>query len=268
MRVVKSFFVVILSVLLFLSFLSMGIFGTLSNSLKLENAKPAISELAIDIVEEQVDLSEIDHNMEEIESYCENNTEYVYNSEGETFVIPCKIAIQGSDTIIKYILDAKIEGDYYQDYSCEFWKCFEEEESPIFLVSEYAKNFWENKFYFCLLVSIILAGILFFLYSKKNNLPIVTGVLLLGASIIVSSLDSIGTAILKAVMSPVSSTLSALSTDSVLSIISIFFSSANSVFLTMFIISLILIGGGILLKVFKIGFKVNKVVKKFSKKEE
>ncbi len=268
MGVIKGFFVVILSVLLFLSLLSVGIFGTLNSSLKLENVKPHASNLILDMVGEENDLSAIDENSEEIEIYCQNNSDFIFNSEGETLVIPCETASKGSDAIIEYTLNSKIEEYYYKEYSCKFWKCFKQEQNPLFLISEHSKNFWKSKYYTSLLISILLVTGLFFLYSRKNNLPIIAGAILLVVSLIVSGLDSIGTAIIKAVMNPVSSASNALTKDSISNIVSVFFSSANSVFLTMFIISLILIAGGILLKVFKIGFKINKVVEKVSKKED
>ncbi len=109
---------------------------------------------------------------------------------------------------------------------------------------------------------------MFLLIQKKVNFPILAGILLAVSFIPVSFLDSIGKAILKVILSSMKGAVEGLGSIELNSFVLIFFSQANSVFLTGFIIGLILIGVGVLLKLLKVGFKIGNLFSKFRKEKK
>jgi len=268
MGLIRGILLVFVCVLLFVSFFLMGTFATLDSSLSYETIKPQIKPLLRDTL----DFTPI-YNYESVfENYCVNSTEYVYPDVNHTFVLPCNVVANGTEAIIDYQLDILIEDDYHKEYDCKFWNCFKET-GPFFLVSQYAQDYWRSKFYNFLIISILLAGLVFLLVEKKINFPILTGVLLVVSFIPVSVLDSIGKVILKIILSSMKSAVDGLSSIDLNAFVLIFFSQANNVFLTGLVIGLALIAVGILLKIFKFGFKINKLFgigfgKKKDSKEE
>ncbi|MBA7707240.1 hypothetical protein ES703_116109 [subsurface metagenome] len=166
MGAIRGVLLVFVSVLLFLVLLVGNTFLTLSLSLNYNNVKPElVSTIGIFvgdgmsfIIEETVgkkvesiedDLSdEINKNLEIMEEYCQNNSDYVFSYEGNTFVIPCSVVSQGSEAIIEEGITNIVDDFYYAEYNCGFWDCFEKTGSPFFLISQKAKNYWNSKFYF------------------------------------------------------------------------------------------------------------------------
>jgi hypothetical protein len=55
-------------------------------------------------------------------------------------------------------------------------------ESPFFLVSQHAKDYWNGKFYLSLVVALVLIAVMFFLVERKANLAIIAGGVLVVAS--------------------------------------------------------------------------------------
>jgi len=241
---------VIASVLLFVLFLAGNTFLTLNLSLTYDNVQQELVSVIKDIVGDEMNLSEkIENDFEVMKLYCENNSEYVFSQEEHTFVIPCEIISEGSDAVIDYGINNLVNEVYYEEYDCNFWDCIKDTEAPFFLVSEKAKNYWGEKFYFSLLICLILIILMFFLIENKTNLLIVVGSLL-----IVSSLPFMR---LNWVLSFIN--------ESLFGFFTIFFSKAHYVFLIVFILGLFVIGFGIILKFFKIGFKISEIANKFSK---
>ena len=268
MNFIRGALFVFVSVLLFTSFFLLGTFATLNNSLEHEIVKPQINSLIKEIVETEVNITVIDEQVKILETHCKTNKEYAFNDEATnyTFVIPCEIIVNGADEIINAESNLLIDHYYYKEYSCKFLKCFKEE-TPFFLISEYAKNHWKKQFYTFLIISVLLAALLFLLVEKKNNFPIIAGILLSVSFIPVALLDSIGRAIIKIVLSGAGLALENLRDINLKVIVAIFFSKANSVFLTGFIIGLVLIAIGIFLKLLKIGFKIEHWFEKKGKEE-
>ncbi len=264
MGFLRSGFVVLLSVLFFVSLLTTGLFATVSSSLSYENVQPKISSIATQIVEEQIGESEMVGELTPyLETYCIENSEVTYELEGYTFVFPCEVLKQSTENIVAYGVNYLIEDFYYKNYTCDFWECFEEEDMPLFLVSEYGRDYWKSWFIKSFLISLLLATGMILLSRKKSNGFVLTGAITVFVSLIVLKFGKIGAFIFKMIISPVSSALSAETSQVVLTeIVDVFFSSSGKVFLWMFIIALILIGVGILLRLFRIGFKISDFFKR------
>lgn len=240
-------------------------FLTLSLSLDYDNVRPELVSGTKEILESQMDLEKtLEKQFEPMELYCQNNSEFVFNEMGNTFIIPCEIIYQGSEVIIDYAIGSVIKQVYYTEYDCNFWDCLEKTGSPSFLISEKAKNYWNAKFYFLLIISIGLVVLMFVLIQKKTSLPFVVGSTLIISSLPFMKLESL----IGWLINPVSSVMGISDTlpSSFLSIFSIFFSKSYTVFLIMFILGIVLLIIGVLFKIFKIGFKISEHLSKRSKK--
>ncbi len=270
MGFIRSFLLVIVSILLFVSLLIMGFFATVSSSLSYENVQKQIYPIANQIIEEQIGTTTLINNLEPyLLEYCKNNSEVVKNIEGYIFVFPCEIIESGGESIIEYGINYFIKNFYYKEYSCEFWKCFEEQEIPLFLVSEYSHQYWKKFFFNFLLISLGLSFILILLSKKKSNGFILTGILLTFTAFITLKLDKIGIFLSNFIISPISTALTEETTSSFLpKIINIFFSNSNRIFVWMFVIAIVLILAGILLRLFGIGFKLSGLFGKIQEKKE
>lgn len=250
MGFIRGSLLVFVSTLLLISFLVLGIFATLNYSLKYENVKPKVSSLLKDFIEKEVDTTIIDEQAKILQTYCKTDSEYTFIDEttNQTFVIPCEIIAKGTDEIIAEETGILIDGYYYKEYQCEFLKCFKEEKIPLFIISQHAKDFWQKQYYIFLFVSIFLAGLIFLLVENKKNFPVLTGSLLISGFLPVLALSEISKFVVSSFALDFPFDLS--------SIILIFFSKSKSVFLTGFILGIILIAIGILLKLLKIGFEI------------
>jgi len=266
MGVIRGMALVFIVVLLFVSFMLMGTFATLNSSLEHDAVSEQIRPIVRDTVENKIDPFLIDNQVSILQVHCGNNTNNTYYSfddseANHTFEISCDTIANGTEAIIDAEVDSLIDGTYYKEYSCEFWKCLKEE-NPLVLVSQYAKDYWKNKYYNFLLISIVLAGLVFLLVEKKNNFPILTGVLLVVSFIPVANLDTIGKAILKVILYSAKRGIASLGELDISSFVLIFFSKANDIFLRGFIFGLILVAIGIFLKLLKTGFKISHLFKK------
>ncbi len=270
MGVLRGFGLVIVSILLFLSLLSAGIFATLNYSLTYENVQPKIYTIANSIITEQIGTEKIVNQLTPfLEIYCQNNTEIVQNFEGYTFVYPCTVIEQGYDSIINYTINYLIQDFYYKEYNCTFSECFQETSVPIFLVSEHAKDYWKSLFNKSIIAILILIALTILLIEKKTNTPILTGSLFVASSLIISQLKNIGTAIAKLILSPISAALSNESSKEIISqIVGIFFAESSKVFLWMFIAGIILIAIGIILKLTTLGIKIKNWIEKIKSKKK
>jgi len=254
MGVIKGGLLVIASVLLFLSFLVGNFLLTLNLSLDYENVKPEIVSIINEMAQEEFDLNQkINEIYPDMELYCMNNSEFVFNEQGYTFVTPCSIVAEGTESIIEYGTNFLIEDIYYDEYDCDFWNCFEETEQPLFLVSKKAQDYFLGKFYLVLFASIVLVALMFFLVEKKTNLPIIVGVLLGVSALLFVKFDWL---------------FSFSSDNSFLQFFTIFFSKSSTVFLISFILGLLILLAGIILKLFVVGFKISNIFSKFSSKRD
>jgi len=248
MGLIRGALGVFVSILLFMVFLVGGAFLTITLSLQYENVYDRLSPIIQDTLGEEmgVDISsEIEREIGSMEIQCEDYPEgYVFSEGGYTITLSCDTLTQGTDAIIASGVDSIIEAAYYKEYSCSFWKCFEEEEIPLFLISEYAKNYWRAKFYLALGIAIVLMIALFFLFRKKQNTFIVPGILLIVAALPFLRIGA----------------LVSISGDRMIfELLNIFFSKAKSVFKISFFTGIGFIAVGFVFKLFFVGFKLSKL---------
>jgi len=255
MGAIRGVLLVIVSVLLFLAFLIGNTFLTLTLSLDYDNIQTELVSSVRNAAENEINLNEVmTKNYPAMESYCKNNSEYVFKDDnsGYTFSTPCDIIAQGSEAVINYGANSFVEKIYYEDYDCEFWDCFKKTGSPLFLISEKARNYWNSKFYLALIASVVLIILVFFLVEKKSNLFIVTGGLLIISALPFMKLDW---------------ALSFISEKSFLELLTVFFNKAYTVFLITLISGIVILSIGILLKLFGVGFKISNLLSRFQKKD-
>jgi hypothetical protein len=113
-----------------------------------------------------------------------------------------------------------------------------------------------------------LCCVLFLISEKKSNSPILIGSLIIVNSLIVLTLEKIGTIIAKAILSPISLALSEENINPILSqLVGIFFSESSRIFLWMFIVGLVLIVMGIVFKITGLGFKIGKKIEELKAKD-
>lgn len=238
----------IVGIVLFIAFLAGNLFLTLYLSLDYDNVKPSFSSNIKDTIEEQFNIFDIiTERMELITLYCENYSEYVFNQQGYTFVVPCDIILEGPEEIIIKTLDNFIENIYYRDYDCGFFDCLKKTGEPFFLVSKHAQDYWKAKFYSVLLIAVILVALSFLLIERKTNWPILVGGLLALSSLPFSKL-SLWTSFMG---------------TQYLEFFGIFFSKSRSVFIVSLVIGIVLIVLGIVLRFVAGDF----LKQKFSKNE-
>ncbi len=249
MGAIRGILLVFVSVLLFILLLAGNLLLTLALSLNYDNVKTEFSSDILDSVAGDVSVKGIiEKNIPIMQLYCENKTEFSFEdfNIGKSFTIPCDVVAQGSEAIIDYGLNSFIEEIYYEDYDCGFWDCFEKTGSPSFLISEKAHNYWNNKFYLMLLISVALVGLMFFLVEKKSNTFILSGALLIVSSLPFMKLDSV---------------LSLFSDNSLLGLLAVFFAQSYTVFLIMLISGVLVLIVGIVMKFFGVGFTISNLFK-------
>lgn len=269
MGVLRGFGIIIVSILLFLAILLAGIFATISLSLSYENVQPRVYNISYEIIDTQIGVKVIeDQLMPYTGIYCQTNTEIVQSFGNYTLAIPCSVAQAGYDSILNYSVNYIISDFYYKDYDCTFTECFKQSEIPLFLVSNYARQMWKSLFFKVLIASLILCCVLFLISEKKSNSPILIGSLIIVNSLIVLTLEKIGTIIAKAILSPISLALSEENINPILSqLVGIFFSESSRIFLWMFIVGLVLIVMGIVFKITGLGFKIGKKIEELKAKD-
>ena len=232
MGLIRGSLFFIVGSLLLISFLAMNLFLTFGLSLDYDKVKPKIVSAVKNLAEDEINLTEeIKENFVFAEVHCQNNTDFVFSQDEYVFEIPCSVVSQGPDGFINYGINQAIDEIYYKSYECSFFDCLRTE-FPFFLISEQAKDSSKNRFYFSLIVSLILITLLFFLTEKKSSLFIITGSLLA-----ISSLPFI----------KINTFLSFLD-DSFLGFVLVLFSESYNVFLISFTIGIIIIGMGVAMK--------------------
>jgi hypothetical protein len=253
MGAIRGFFVVIVSVLLFLSIFSSILFLTMTSSLNYNNLQEESKEVIKGVLEQNMNISSvIDNAYPFMQIYCKTNPEYVFSAQGYTFTIPCSITTEGKGDIIDKGIDYLIKSVYYKDYDCEFIDCFGKTEVPTFLFSMKSYTFLNNIFYISLAIFFLLLILLFFLIKQKTNVPI-----LVGSLFIISALPFF----------KITKLIGLIPNATAVKIVGLFFSSASPIAIKALIIGIILLIVGIVLKIFKAGFFISKIISKTKKPE-
>jgi hypothetical protein len=259
MGFIRGGLLIIVGILLFLSLLLGSIFLILSWSLQYENVQEELSSVIKELTEDKFGLIEESFNLTEemeearefMDEHCQNESSYVFAEGGYTFVIPCDILEEVEESpsaLVDQGIENIIEQIYYDDYDCKFWNCFEETGLPLFLVSEKAKNYWQDKFYFTLIAFAVMVVLIFFLVEHKQNTLIIVGSIMALSSLPLLKLEKI---------------IGSIAGDSYLAFVGVFFNKIDTVFWVVFISGLIILGAGIALRFLHRDF----IKKKFSKKD-
>ena len=242
---------------LFTSLIVGNVFFTLALSITPENIQEQITSNLYDVTElvgEEVNLTEeIKENFGLAEEYCVNNSDFVFSQDGYTIDVSCDVVEQGPDALLEKGIKDIVDEFYYKDYSCEsFWKCISNLNDPLFLFSEQTKDYLQNKFYFSLIVSLVLIGIMFFLVEQKTNLPLIVGSLLIVSSLPFMKLNA----------------FASFFNDSFLQFLPVLLSKAYFVFLISFIAGVAVLMFGIGMKFFNLGGFVMEKLEERKKSQE
>lgn len=268
MGVLRSFGIVIISILLFLSLLFAGITASISSSLSYDNVQPGTYSIASEIIKTQIGEKTIVNQLTPYRKvFCKTNTEVVQSFGNYTFIFPCSVVEAGYDSIVNYSVNYLVSDFYYKEYNCTFTECFKESDIPLFLVSNYARQFWKSLFFKALIASLILSCAIVLISEKRSNSPILIGSLIIASSLIILTLEKIGTFIAGVILSPISLALSKENMNVIISqIVAMFFLDSSKIFLWMFIVGLILIITGIVFKITGLGFKIGEKIEEIKGK--
>ena len=238
MGIIRGGLVTIVTILLFVSLVFAGACLTFSLSLDYNVLKPEMHNTVSDILLKESDLNKsIDASLMNMKVACNVNDSIFLEMDNDFVEIPCDVVDQGSEAVISSMIDSQVEKNYYKEYNCTFWDCFNEQ-NPFFIFSEHSQDYWNSKFYFGLIASMILGAALFFFIEKRSNYPFLLGVLF----IIISFLFLLAGKLVPIILG-----------WDYASIIGILFTQAYLVFLIFIIIGVILIFLGIVLKFLYLG---------------
>ena len=254
MGVIRGFFLVIVSVLLFLSIFSVILFNVLTSSLTYDNVEKQSFSIAHNFLQKDGNLTQtISKNYPYLEIYCQNNSEYVFNAEGYAVTIPCTNVTKSQDEFINAAIISLTKQIYYAPYNCNFIDCFKSGEVPVFLISKHTYDFFNGKLILFSIISFILSILLFLLVEKKAN-----SFLLLGIFSIISSLPFFKLDIW----------LNSISNQMIAQSVDLFLSQAFSIALGFLVLGIVLVITSIVWKIFNLGFLISNLISKFTGKKE
>jgi len=266
MGVIRGLFLSGVCVLFVIILFIAGMFGVLGSSLKYDNVKEKSSEIIKKNFINENNSLVIKQKNKILNNNCINSTDYTYYDRdlNQTFTIPCDIIKQKNSNIINYQIDLFIKKIYYEKYECKFWKCFKEEKKPFFLISEHAQKYWNSLFKLFLTISLFFAILIFLLLEGKINFPFLIGILILISSFGVYFMAGFGDILFRWILSLAGLALDNLAGLDINLIIGLFFSEYKTIFLKGFVLCMIFVSIGIILKVSKIGLDIGGL---FSKEE-
>ena len=252
MGVIRGFFLVVVSALLFLSIFSAISFGILSASLNYDNVQNKSVSIAHDFLQKDGNLtSAISSNYPYIQIYCQNNSNYVFSAGGYTFNVSCANAMKGQNEFIDDGIKNLVHQIYYTSYSCNFLDCFKSNEIPVFLLSEHTHDFLGGKSRLFLLISFLLFVPLFLLTKKKENSSIILGIFLIIPSLLFMKLDLFFTS----------------SNKMISQFLNLFFSQSFPIALGILIAGIVLLAFGIIFKIFNLGLSMSNWFSKIKEKQ-
>lgn len=251
MGFIRGGLLIIASVLLFIGLIIMNSLFIFSTSLEYENLQDELVPVVTDFLSEQMNLEDVsEEKLTLINEYCENNSEFVFAVEDETFAIPCEIVSNDSSSIVNGMVSDKVNEIYYGEYDCGFFDCFGKYGSPYFLVSEKSKDYFSSKSNLFIIICLVLSIAVFFLVEKKSNAFFIIGGLMTFSSLIFIKMDSVA---------------GFFADKAILNIFSFLFTTSYSIALKGIIIGLLIIAIGFVMKFFKIGFWISNLIQKFKK---
>ncbi len=253
MGAIKGIFLVIVSVLLFLSLFATIIFGILSASINYDNVQNKSISIVHDFLQKNGNItSVISQNYPLVKAYCQNNSEYVFSAEGYVFNISCSNVLDGQNKFIDEGIKSLIYRVYYAEYNCNFLDCFKSDEIPVFLISEKMHNSLLQKFRILIALSFVLFILLFLLVQKRPNSFILLGIFFVIPSILFIKMDIF---------------LNSFSNKVVMQFLELFLSQSFSIALKVLIAGIIFIVLGITFKIFNLGFFISNLISKIKSEQ-
>ena len=251
MGFIRGSLFVVVCVLLFLSLLVLGTLLTLSLSLNYDNVQEEINPLIQSVASNLDDVA--NDTLVMMQFHCQNSTDtdYVFSYQDTVISVPCSVSQEGAEAVADEIVNDFIYDFYYKEYDCVFWSCFSEEEAPLFLISEKANDYWQEKVYFALFFSLLFVVLLYLLVEQKLNWLIFVGSILILSAFVLLKIPDFISFLIPDVLGLVSV------------LIDIFFGKINTVFSIILIFGIITLAGGITLRIF--GY--DSIKKKFSKED-
>lgn len=257
MGFIRGGIVFFLGVLLFISLLTFNSLFILSSSLKYDNVKdslyPVVQQLTIgdggeliprDVLGDLNLTKAAQEHTDEVRDYCVNNTEYKFDYNEISINISCaSIDLDNPESIIKETFNDVVYDTYYKKYDCKFFDCFQKTGTPLFLVSEQARDYWQSKFYVSIIIALILILLIFLAAEEKRNVPLIVGLILSLSALCLLKLGD----------------LLYLVAGEFSTMVKIFLSSTQNVFLFSLIMGIILIITGIVLKILNRKNKDNQI---------
>lgn len=239
MSFIRGAVITLFGLVLTICILLMNVSITFASSLDYDDLKPALDNSANGVIDSIVDFEEVFG--EELNNYCNIDSQYIFNYGNESFAIPCEVIEEGEDSIATYIQNNFIEQIYYADYDCKFWECVKESEVPFVLISDKARVYWAGKAILLAIMSLVLFGLIFLVAENRPSKFISFGILLALCSLPFKNMNWISK-IVPAQVAP---------------LFSLFSQKAHTVFVIMLIISIILALIGIVALIFgwKMKFK-------------
>jgi len=271
MGFVRGGLFVIVSVLFLVSLLVMNSLLVISLSLDYDNIKQELVPVVKEALKENINLISVieDNRYPLMQIFCKDSSselEYVFSEQDYTFTVPCGIVSNGTEAVIDYAVDNFAYEQYYKEYDCDFWNCFKGEGIPIVIVSQHSQDYWQAKFYYFLLISLVLLATMFLLIEKKINLFLVSGSLVILSSLLFAKLDALAKWLINTFIKiPFSS---AVTSDNFFSFFNLIFAQSSRVFWIMFVIGIVLLIVGIIAKFFSIGLWINEFFSRFDRKKE
>ena len=176
---IRGALVFFVGVLLLILLIVGNILWTINLSLNYENVKTGL----VDAAKKETNVN-FNQYMPAMQAHCLNNLEYSLNSDLLGSVsIPCDIIAQGQDSVLNYVVGKYVEANYYKEYDCDLFNCPVETLAPFVYVSQHAKNYWNQWFYYSLFASLILIALMFLLIEKKKKIFFNVGMLMIISSL-------------------------------------------------------------------------------------
>ena len=265
MGFIRGSLFVIVATCFFIALLVMNSTLVVSFSLDYENIREDLLPVVKETLKENINLTSVIDTKQYplMQQFCKDPSQqldYTFSEQNYSFSVSCGAISNGTETVFDEVIDKFIYEQYYKEYSCGYWKCFKVGQIPFFIVSQYSKDYWQKQFYFSLLISLVLLGLMFLLIEKKTNLPLVAGSLVVLSSLLFAKLEALTKWAINALL-----TLP-ISPEEYLRFFTLIFTQSSKVFIIMLIAGLVLLAIGIILKFFAIGFKINEFFSKFSSK--
>jgi len=202
--------------------------------------------------------------------YC--SAHEVYSLANLKINVSCEDVLAGKDEFKEAVIKKITDDVYYKNYKCNFWDCVSKTGSTFFLVSDKAVDYWKSKFNLFCLISLVLLVLIYFLLEDKVNFFFVLGSSLIVSCIPLLKVEPLLLFLVKYLFIFFGNILPSgleyliyLDSDTILSIISIFFVKAGFVFYSFFSLGILLIISGIVLKFWK--FFTGRTKKMFSRRE-